>query len=72
MSTMIEHPDITAALRTGWPGGAEDENLDSMENRMEFAKEHAAELVDFILHGDEDLLDRFVEHYSWKYESWLN
>lgn len=72
MSSMMEHPDITAAQRTGWPAGVPTENRDTFENRVEFAKDHPELLVKFLLAGDEDLIERLAEHYQTEYRNWLN
>lgn len=69
---MLEHSDISAAQRSGWPGGAAGETRDTPETRREFAEEHSKEFLEFALAGDADVLEGFVEHYHWKYKSWLN
>ena len=69
---MLEHPDVTAAGETGYPRGAELENRDTPEARLEFAEENAEDFIKFALAGDADLLEHFAEHYKWKYKSWLN
>ena len=72
MSTIIEHPDIKAAQLTGWPIGLKGENPDTEEARLEVVMDHPKELVEFLLAGDADIIDRFMEHYAWQYKNWLN
>lgn len=69
---MIEHPDITSAQWTGRPVGASQENQDRTDYRKEYAEEHFSEFLDFAQAGQPDILDEFIEHYQWKYKSWLN
>lgn len=69
---MIEDPEITAAVRTGWPLGAAAENRDCREYREEFAQEHFAEFLAFAEDGDPDLLEHFVQHLGYCYRDFLN
>lgn len=67
-----DHPDIAAAVETGWPRGTAAENQDCAEYRREFAREAFEDFLAFALDGDPALLDNFVEHYRGKYREWLN
>lgn len=69
---MLEHPDVSAIERTGWPSWAAQSNRDTPESRREFAEDNIKEFLDFVAAGDEDLFDRFCEHYKWKYQNWMN
>lgn len=66
-----DHPQISAALATGYPDGRGD-NGDSPAARLDYAREHVEELLDFLLAGEEKTIDAFISHYSWSYRSWLN
>lgn len=68
----MEHPDIARALATGYPGGQAQENGDCPEARRTFAWEEFPLFLDFALDGAPGLLEDFVAHYGWKYQSWLN
>ena len=72
MKTCQDHPDIAAALCTGYPAGARGENEDTQEARREFAEEHIKDFIDFAIDGDSDILENFVAHFGWLYKSWLN
>ena len=69
---MIEHPDITAALITGYPTFQETENQDSPENRADYIDDHMAELVKWLRIGYPDILDEFIEMHRSDYQMWLN
>lgn len=72
----IEHPDITAALITGYPTFQATENQDSPENRADYIDDHMAELVKWLRMGYPDILDEFIEMSgqicSVGYKTWLN
>ena len=72
----IEHPDITAALITGYPTFQAAENQDSPENRADYIDDHMAELVKWLRMGYPDILDEFIEMSgqicSVGYKTWLN
>lgn len=85
--TMLEHPDVRSAERTGWPCGAAQENRDRPEYRREFVEDNIEKFVSFVarsgreaidefiryaVDGDPDVIDRFVAHYPWKYRDFLN
>ena len=73
---MYEHPDITAALATGYPRGAEQENRDTPENRADYVDDHRVELVEWLRMGYPEILDEFIEFSghvcSVAYKDWLN
>ena len=73
---MVEHPDITAALITGYPTFQATENQDSPENRADYIDDHMAELVKWLRMGYPDILDEFIEMSdqicSVGYKTWLN
>ena len=72
MAGMIEHPDIAAALTTGYPTCTPPENADSEENRLEYIRDHAKELIDWLMEGDPEALADFIAHRRWDYDNWLN
>lgn len=69
---MIEHPDVTATQQTGYPSWVESENQDNAENRRTFAEEHIRDFIDWVLAGDADAIDGFVEEHKRPYKKWLN
>lgn len=72
----LEHPDITAALMTGYPTFQATENQDSPENRADYIDDHMTELVTWLRMGYQDILDEFIEMSgqicSVGYKTWLN
>jgi len=69
----VEHPTITAIQRDGYPPCVRPENSDTPQTKMEFVEDHADEFVRFCrFGGDQDVIDRFVEHYRSQYQNWLN
>ncbi|MBP1737291.1 MAG: hypothetical protein H6Q60_1172 [Oscillospiraceae bacterium] len=69
----LEHPDITDIQRNGYPAGVPPENADTPQARMEFVEDHADEFVRFCrFGGDQDVIDRFIDHYRGIYLNWLN
>ena len=73
---MYEHPDISSALATGYPCGAEPENRDTPENRADYIDDHRIELVEWLRMGYPEILDEFIEFSgnvcSVSYKNWLN
>ena len=68
----IEHPDITAALITGYPTFQAAENQDSQENRSDFINENSELLIKWLRLGYPDILDEFIEMHRSDYQMWLN
>jgi hypothetical protein len=68
----MEHPDVTSALRTGYPGFAVRENADDPENRAAYLRERRDELLEWLERGYPEILEEFIRHYRWDYDSWLN
>ena len=68
----MEHPDITAALRTGYPSYQSEENQDTPESRAEFIEDHTDELLSWIRDNHPDLLDEYIEEHKTQYKNWLN
>ena len=72
----LEHPDIAAALITGYPTLQTPENQDSPENRADYIDDHMEELVKWLRMGYPDILDEFIEMSgqicSVGYKTWLN
>lgn len=72
----IEHPDITSALRTGYPCHAAQENKDTPENREDYIEEHATELIRWLRMGYPEILNEFIEMSGQicmvSYKNWLN
>jgi len=69
---MLQHPDITAAERDGYPAWQFPENQDTPETRKEYIEEHTKELLEWLRLGYPEILDEFIEMHSWDYRSWLN
>ena len=57
----LEHPDITAAARTGYAAFQNPENQDSPENRADYIDEHMIELVLWLRRGYPEVLDEFID-----------
>lgn len=72
----IDHPDVTAAQRYGYPSWQEDENKDCPENRALYIEEYQNELVKWLRAGYPEILDEFLEYAPGygcpRYEDWLN
>lgn len=72
----IEHPDISAAARTGFAAFQTSENQDTPENRAHYIDEHTTELLNWLRRGYPDVLDEFIEFSNQacreSYQSWLN
>lgn len=72
----MEHPDIMAALRTGYAAFQSTENRDSPENRADYIEEHMTELIGWLRLGNPDILDEFIEMSDQicrnGYNTWLN
>lgn len=72
----MEHPDITAALRTGYPRNHSEENQDTPENREDYIDEHTTELVGWLRRGYPEILEEFIEMSGQicrtSYREWLN
>ena len=58
----IEHPDVTAIQRTGYPSWVSDHNEDSQEALKEYAEEYALEIVKWMLDGYPDIIREFSEY----------
>ncbi|MEE0729099.1 MAG: hypothetical protein UCJ19_00985 [Oscillospiraceae bacterium] len=69
---IIEHPDITAALRTGYPGHMNSENQDGPENRAQFINERPDLLIRWLRLGYPDILEEYIEMNGPDYREWLN
>lgn len=71
-----DHPDVDAALRTGYPAYSEKENRDSAEARSDYIEEHTGELLGWLRLGYPDVLDEFIELSGQicrvSYKRWLN
>lgn len=68
----LEHPDVTCAQRTGYPMGAEPENVDCRENRSEYLQERIQDFLAWLWAGDEDVIERFIAENQRDYRNWLN
>ena len=72
----MEHPDITAALSTGYPTWKPEQNMDTPENRLEYIREYADGLIEWLRLGYPEILDEFVtfsgQVCSTGYAQWLN
>lgn len=68
----MQHPDITAIERDGWPSWATKENQDTYENRLKYFKDRAPELLKYLLENHSEVLDEFIEDNDRDYWDWLN
>ena len=68
----IEHPDITAAMRTGYPEYVNPENQDNPENREQFINERPDLLIRWLSSGYPDILEEYIEMNGLDYREWLN
>lgn len=68
----MQHPDITAACRDGYPswkhGGVED----CPELRDEFIDDNAGLLLRWLRLSYPEILEEFIEMHATKYRAWLN
>lgn len=69
---IVEHPDITAALRTGYASYQNEENQDTPESREEFIEDHTNELLAWIRATLPEVLEEFIEKHETQYKNWLN
>ena len=68
----IEHPDIPAAMRTGYPEYVNPENQDNPENREQFINERPDLLIRWLRIGYPDILEEYIEMNGLDYREWLN
>ena len=68
----MQHPDITAALRNGYPDWQSKENRDNRENRVAYFEAHASELVKWLYENYPEALEGFLEDHDQDYWDWLN
>ena len=68
----MQHPDITAALRDGYPDWESKENRDTHENRAAYFEERASELLKWLLSEHSEILDEFINDHDRDYWEWLN
>lgn len=72
----MQHPDITAALRNGYPDWQNKENRDTPEARRDYVEEHTQELVKWLRVGYPEILEEFIEMSGQlcgeSYRAWLN
>lgn len=73
---MLEHPDVTAIERTGYPAWIDSENRDTPENRAEYIEAYTQELLKWLRDAYPDILDEFLEfaprYGAEEYQNWLN
>lgn len=58
----IEHPDVTAIQRTGYPSWVSDHNEDRQEALKGYAEEYSLEIVKWLLDGYPDIIREFSEY----------
>jgi hypothetical protein len=68
---MIEHPDISAIERTGYPPYISD-NQDTSETRIEFIEEHIKDFINWVLASAPDAIDEFVDDHKHMFNKWMN
>lgn len=66
----LEHSDVSAALRTGYPSWQAPGNADCKEMRDRYVDEYQDELLDWIRKNHPDLVDEWREQSG--YDEWLN
>lgn len=75
MSTIMQHPDITSAQRTGYPANCAAENPDTPEARKDYIDEYVTDLVKWLRLGYPDILEEFIEMSgqlcAFSYRDWL-
>ena len=72
---LMQHPDITAALRDGYPDWQGKENQDTPEAREDYIDEYVTDLVKWLHLGYPEILDEFIEMSgqicAFSYKDWL-
>lgn len=72
----MQHPDITAAERDGYPSWQSPENQDTPKAREDYIGEYVTKLVEWLRLGYPEILDEFIEMSgqicSTSYKDWLN
>ena len=72
----IDHPDISAASRTGFAAFQNPESRDTPENRADYIDDHMLELVHWLRRGYPEVLDEFIQFSgqacAMSYQDWLN
>lgn len=72
----IEHPDVAAIQRTGYPSWIECENKHTMAELKEYATEYALEIIKWLLDGYPGIIREFSEYATGygatTYQDWLN
>lgn len=66
----MEHPDITAAMLTGYPR-QHLENEDSEEMRDEFINEDLDEFYKWVKKHHPELIEEYIDDNESEYYSWL-
>ena len=70
----IEHPDITASMRTGYPEYVNSENQDSPENREQFINERPDLLIRWLrplgFNSREDIRTYIIDYLKGFYPDW--
>lgn len=67
----MEHPDITHALRTGYPSRVYDQE-DTPEMREEYISNDYEDFYKWVRRFHADLVDEYIEDNESEYLSWLN
>ena len=72
----IEHPEVAAIQRTGYPSWIECENKDTMAELKEYATEYALEIIKWLLDGYPGIIREFSEYDTrngaTNYQDWMN
>ena len=72
----LEHPDISASGRSGYPTFQCEENRDCPENRMAYIEEHTSQLLEWLSLGYPGILEEFIQvspqFCRESYEDWLS
>jgi len=69
---MLQHPDITAIERDGWPGWHSKDNQDTPEARENYIECNAGKVVSWLRLNYPEMLDEFMDLYQGDYQDWLN
>ena len=68
----MEHPDITSAIRTGYPMGHSVENADTRETRRDFVADDETHFISWALREYPDILGEYIEAHKREYLDFLN
>lgn len=68
----MQHPDITSALKTGYPRSIQGGNLDCPENRAEYIDDNSYKFISWVRRNYPELAEEYIEENQRDYNNWLN